>query len=366
MGALVVGLVRQGHIDRENKNIMDLNEYKRSNKDLMNRYHALEAAHRSLESRIVGESKTVKTLYEASVELERMDIDSVFKGLLKMLEEHFSVKRASIYTKDDKYYVLKASLGWKDSEKVEGKGIVGESIIDLSFEKNKTITVRDVIRMDTSGKYSSEHGKVMAMMPIRDEKGEPVGTLNIENIDFLAFTSPNLKLIELIIEWVGRVMVNKKLYDKVSSQTVEDDVLKIYKYSYFEKIFPIEFDRAKTFSLILTATVIKIPDFGFLNSNIQQMLLKTSSKMMRKHFSDTDIICKYKIDGIFLIICPMKKTQEVINSVESINNSLKEMEESFSALDKIPQMEAVSVEYNNEFINFDEMKHKFYEKGKII
>ena len=283
-----------------------------------------------------------------------------------MLEEHFSIKRASIYIKEDVYYVLKASLGWQDSEKVEGKGIVGKSIIDLSFENNKTITVRDVMRMDTSGKYSSEHGKVMAMIPIRDEKGNPTGTLNIENIEFLAFTSPNLKLIELIIEWVGRIMANKKLYDKVSSQIVEDDVLEIYKYSYFEKIFPIEFDKAKTFSLTFTVTAIKIANFGFLNSNIQQILLKTLSKMMKKHFSDTDIICKYKIDGIFLVISPMKKNQEVTDSVETINNSLKEMAEAFSALDKIPQIEAVSVEYNNEFSSFDEIKKKFYEKGKII
>jgi len=80
-----------------------------------------EKARKLLESRIVGETKTVKTLYETARRFNDLEVENIYQGCLEILREYLNVEKSSLYIKEGGHLVLKASYGWKEGEGVEGR-----------------------------------------------------------------------------------------------------------------------------------------------------------------------------------------------------------------------------------------------------
>ncbi|MEI7998714.1 MAG: hypothetical protein WCH62_04335, partial [Candidatus Omnitrophota bacterium] len=171
---LFLGAVRQQYIDSEEQKTHDLEAARKLLKDIQNTAQASETARRLLESRIVGETTTVKTLYEAAKRFENLDLQSIYKGCLNILAEHLKVEKASAYLKEEGYLVLQSSYGWPQGKAASGKILFEDSIMNIVFEEKEIVTVKDVLQKRNAQRYQAQYGEVLAMIPIFNRNNEVI------------------------------------------------------------------------------------------------------------------------------------------------------------------------------------------------
>lgn len=318
---ILLGDIRQKSIRSEEEKEAVIHEKEDLLKRLKDSFESSERGRKVLEARIVGQTTTMKTLYDAASKLNALHPEDVYHGCLEILAQHFQVHRSSLYRKEGNYYELKATWGWEGGQ-VEGKIPCEKSIMHLAFEENRTVTVRDILARKDSHQYIDEYGKVLAMVPIRGASGEPVGIINLEQMDFLALNRPNLEMIELLADWTSQALSHVEFLAKTRAQLIraEDD---LYSYSYFQKVLQDEWRRAKHYGLDLTVAILKLERFGFCDEKAQRWLLHALKVAMLRNLEASDGLFHYQFEGTFAVIAPMRKKAEVL---QDLGKAAKELE----------------------------------------
>ena len=121
LAGLLLGELRQKHLNQEEELKAQIKENEKTLKTIKDNLKTQEKMRIALESRIVGQTTTVKTLYETAKKLETFDLENVYAGCLEMLSTHLQVEKASLYILEGAYFTLKAARGWGKDEMVEGK-----------------------------------------------------------------------------------------------------------------------------------------------------------------------------------------------------------------------------------------------------
>ena len=348
-GAFVItgvglGLLRQRYIDSEEEKksaLLVLKDEMSKFKEMMD---ASERARRMLEARIVGETSTVKTIYQAARKLESLQADKIYNGCLEILEEHFQVGKSSLYLKEGEYLVLKASRGLTKSEMVEAKITARKSIMGIVMENGQTLTVKDILRLKESQKYLDEYGRVLCMFPIKNEQNAVEGVVNIEKIDFLMLNKSNLELMELIVDWTGRALYNKNLCDLAAQKIFWDQEYDIFNYAFLFTALESEFRRAQKFGTPFTMTLVKLERFGFLNKAAKDIFYRGAISLLKRYFSDTTEIFSYKFEGMLVLLCPMQKPEDLKGPFDELQRDLKEILAKAGAADEKMNISYFSVE----------------------
>ncbi|MDD4899775.1 MAG: GAF domain-containing protein [Candidatus Omnitrophica bacterium] len=323
VGSLLGG-IRQKYKNSEEQKEWEMDRLQESLRSLNAQVEASEKARRILESRIVGETSTVKTLYSAAKKLETLDDQSIYTGCLDLLGEYFQVSKASLYVKTGDYFVLKASRGLSQAEMVEGKAVEKNSIMALVLKKNNPVTVRDILQYKDSQDYISQYGNVLAMFPLKDENGQTRGVVNIEKIDFLQLNKTNLELMELIVDWAGRALSNKQVCDLALEKRFWDDDYGVYSFGYLPFALEREFARAREFNTQFTLSLLKLEGFGFFHKSTQDLLSRTMIALMKRNFFATDMFFRHKIEGVFVLVSPQRQRGAVLADFKKLEQELKE------------------------------------------
>ncbi len=327
MAFIAIGIILGG-IREKYKNLEDNNEHKLTQRNdelnqLKKNFDSLEKVKNILEGRIVGETATVKMLHHAAGRFDDLEIANVYQGCLDILKEYIKVDKASIYLRDQGCLLLKASIGWQEGENVEAKLNENKSIMSLAIEQDRILTVKDILNNKDAKVYESQFGKVLAMFPFKDNDGNTIGVVNIEEIDFLLLNKANLELMGLIVDWAEKAIRNKSIYMEAKSKIIFDEQLRIYYYQHFDRVLEREFNKAKHYKLDLSAAFIKVERFGFFNEDMQRLIINTMLSLLKKNFSELDMIFRYKFNGTFAVICPLRGQKDI---VLIINKILKEFD----------------------------------------
>lgn len=352
---IILGDLRQRHINAGLEKEQDLKKSRESMKRMKQWLDSAEKARRVLEARIVGQSTTVRALYEAAKELETLEIKEVYQAALKMLSKYFYVQKSSLYMREQNYYVLKASWGWDEKQMVEGKIPIGKSLMDIVFQDNKLITARDIISNEGAQKYEKQFGEVLAMVPIRNER-ETVGVINIEKMDFMAFNKPNLEMVELMTEWVGQAIRNIQFLLSAQDQMIMDPEFNIYNYQHFQTNINLEFARAKKHNLNLCVAVFKLNGFGFHPEATQHLLSHTLVTLLKRYCEEIDEVYRHRFDGTFAMIVPMRSKKDLENVFEKIKQGIKDVS---------GEITIGAVDYKKEIVNVDAFTKQLLSEGKL-
>ncbi|KJJ83875.1 GAF sensor-containing diguanylate cyclase [Candidatus Omnitrophus magneticus] len=325
LASTLLGAFRQNNLNKEILLRENVNSLIRHNENLEKQCSALNKTRESLEKRIVDETSTFKILYNAAIKLEGHDAEKIYNGCLEILKEHFNVEKASIYFKENEYYVLKASLGWDKTNTIEGKVPVEESIMTIAFEKSSVINIDDILSTHNALKYSSQHGDILWIFPIKNNNNNTVGVVNIEQINFLSFTTPVREMISLVIEWVEKALNRKKINDIFFDSMINDIELDIYSFSYFKDTLGHEIKKAKRYGSCFTLALIMLNEYGCYTENQQKILIKSLSALIKKFSDNTDMIFKYTVDGFLVCLSPYQETERISEKINTINKALEEI-----------------------------------------
>ena len=303
---LFLGAVRQKYKDSEEQKERELKESREILEDLKKTAETTERARRVLEGRIVGETTTVRTLYEAAKKFDSLDLQSVYQGCLNILVGHLKVEKASLYIKDGEYLILKSSYGWTQGKASAGKLAFKDSIMSIAFEKKEIVTIKDILKRQDAKKHEAQYEEILAMIPFLNSVNEIVGVVNIEKLDFFQFNKPNLELMQIIIDWASRAIDNKLAYEKMKSQLIFDEQEEIYSNNYFKTALEKEFIKAKEHHLKLAVGFIKLEHFGFLEERVKTLVSRRVVAYLKKVASSSDLIFHYKFEGTYAVLSPLK------------------------------------------------------------
>jgi len=320
--SLFLGVIRQKYKNSEEEKNTSLEENKVFFNEMKTKLSIEEKARNLLESRIIGETTTIKTLYEVSKKFEDMDAASIYNGCLEILSIYLKVEKSSLYIKENEFLLLKASYGWSQGDTVEGKILIHESIMNIAIKENKLITVKDILKRPDTQRYESQYGQVLAMLPMRDSNNNAIGVINIEKIDFLQFNKANLELMELIVDWTSQALNNKQNLEKLQSKLIFDETEGVYSYNYFRHSIEREWLKVKKYNIALGVSFIKLDKFGFLEENAKRLLALSALAYLKKSLSKTDLIFRYKYEGTYAVISPLKNIDETNEDLKRFKISL--------------------------------------------
>jgi len=198
----------------------------------------------------------------------------------------------------------------------------------LVLREKKTLTVKDILNIPDSDRYIEEYNQVLAMIPVFSAEGTVAGAVNVEKMDFINFHRANLQLIELVVDWTGKALRNIRFYREEQKKQIFDEDYQIYRFQYFGQMLRLEFLRAKRYRLGLAVLVGKLDHFGIFEEATQKILSRAAVSLLKRYLDDTDMIFRYRYDGTFAAVCPMKSKEDLEEKLKLI---LKEFAEATRA-----------------------------------
>lgn len=307
----VLGALRQRGLEKEREQARRLREANTQIDQLKQDWSAADRIRRVLEARIVGEAATVKTFYRVARRFETRDPAQVCEGCLEVLRRFFQVERVSLYLAEGSDLVLRAHLGWAPGEAAEGRVGRGETLMGLAFEQGRFLTPREMLEHEASGRFLGETARTVALVPLRNGRDEPIGVVNIERIEFAALTRPNLELMQMVADWAGRALERIERIRQLEAERFLDETLDTYAWAHFERTLPLEVEKARVHGVPLTVGLAKIERFGFLEEPARRALSGAAVSLLKKHLSATDLVFRYRFDGTFAVLAPLKAPQTV-------------------------------------------------------
>jgi len=321
--SIMIGSIRQRFLESELEKDKLLADQQKSLERAREWLEHSEKAREVLENRIVGQTTTVKTLYEISRKLESWDAVEIYQGCLEILAQHFAVEQATFYTRENDNFVVKTAWGQEHKNQSLEKNSTIKDLLNLTFTENKIVTVKDIFRKDAARHDRSE--PILAMFPVHGDMGNPIGIVAIERMDFYHFNHQNLKTIGLVIDWSGQALQRVKFFNSLKEKAIYDEEYDMYTYAHFQDVLKNEFLRARTFDLDLAVSLIRLDNFNFLDKESQKLLLRAVSSLLKRFMNKTDMIFRYRMDGTFMVISPMRKKEDIAEAFIKISEGLNEV-----------------------------------------
>jgi GGDEF domain-containing protein len=315
----VMGLVAQRPIDRRAKLEREHAESSEREKRATQLLEKSEEARRLLESRIVGETRTLRTIYDAARKLESLRADDVYQGCLDIIAEHFYVKRASFYLRSENHLLLKAAVGAVEGAGAEGKIPLQKTLMSACLEENRMLTVRDLLKRKDLEKFIEQKEQPLAMIPVTGVDGQPIGVISIEKMEFIHLNRANLDLMALVADWTGRALVEIRAVEEVRRDRIHDEMSGLRGDAWFAEALRAEFARAAATRRPLSAAILKVKGFGFLTVDAQKLLLKTLAAELGRILSPWESACRYRWDGVLALILPDSdeaRAKEIVLQIE--------------------------------------------------
>lgn len=211
----------------------DDKEKQRKYKTLKEKYEKLQKNHEKtklikeeLQEQIVGAEESILSLYEIASSLESLDAEEIYTGIMKVLAKFLQVKRASIYTLNDKKDFLRLKLCIGKQSELENSIDLNENSYFKSVVNNKEVIKKPQGCLSETPLFSA---------PLIDDKKEVIGIINVEKMNFEMITAHSYNLFKIIIDWTNKSLARALLVEKRVSNEKYYKSTDIIKYEQFKK-----------------------------------------------------------------------------------------------------------------------------------
>jgi len=159
-------------------------------------------------------------------------------------------------------------------------------------------------------------------------KGSTLGIILIEQVIPEAFTSENVRLLEILSQQVSIAIDNARLYNQMQEMATIDGLTGAYNRIHFQNCLREEFDRAREQGGDLALIMCDIDHFKRFNDThghqFGDLVLKTLSAHIREHLRKTDLFARYGGEE-FVILMPHTTVRQAADKAEELRRSISEM-----------------------------------------
>jgi GGDEF domain-containing protein len=267
--------------------------------DFAPRYLAALEDRAELEKRIVGQTASIASLYDAARRLETLQAEELYPAILDVVVEFLEAEACALYLLRDGGLELRAarpSGADRPTRLDPRRGLAGRALRELDV-----ITIRDRL-LEVGADAVAGEPHLMAG-PLIGREGA-VGVVVVERVAFLKLTPTSARLLGLILDWASNALRNALLYERTRDRNVEDELTGSYTAVYTVKRLREEISRARLTGQDLSVAVIAIADAARVRSTMTVKLLKGLGIIFRDRLADAAVVGHHRLADRFVLILP--------------------------------------------------------------
>lgn len=255
-----------------------------------------------------SEKDQIHTLYSSAQEItSSIDISEVMETGINTITDFSDAINCSLmlYDEDEKVLKIKAARGLAQESIDQVKLKIGEGIAGKAFEQNRSMVTEngddDLQFQRIPGQR--ERFQSMYSIPLLTKKG-CIGVINISTNEPLL--AQKYKLIETITSQLAKALENAIIHHSVEVLATTDNLTGFYNNRYFYEALEREIIKSQKNKTQLTLVTLDIDDFKIFNDRyghlIGDYVLKEISNIIHKGTRESDILCRYGGDELFIIL----------------------------------------------------------------
>ncbi len=295
---------------------------KRSQKDLALRYDLMEAdledvaqrylaaveINREMQRRIVSQTATVTTLYQAAKALDQLEIEQLCPAILELVATFVEADACSLYLREDGKFVLTDARPEQSDFQRPRELDTQRGIPAIVLSEQRTVTIRDVFTAASPTQIARE--PLLIATPLVGQNHEVIGILTVERMPFLRLTPSAVKLFSLLGDWASSAFQTALQFQQTRDRNIVDELTGAYSASYITKRLSEELARARMYALPLSVLAIRIDRYAAIPSIRLPSVLQALSVVFHRYIREIDVLGKLTTDDGFIVLLPQLSAEE--------------------------------------------------------
>lgn len=273
-----------------------LSEMEKAHYTLQAQYDAMQLVKDELSERIVGQTSSILSLYEAAKRLESLDEDQIYSALLEITAKFIGAEACSLFLVDPETQAsrLEKRFGWTADEKSRwgspsfefGRGVIGRVV-----EENRMVTLKELSDERSLAEAAKESPlETILAAPLVNE-GRVEAVINVERIPFLKYSPTNIRLFYLIADLGSTALANSRRFSRMKKENILDVETGLATVAFLETSLHAELQRYQRTGLEFCFCLMQIDNEEELRNVLGKKMDRLQSEVAR-----LAIACKRDID----------------------------------------------------------------------
>ncbi len=319
--AVLVGELRQRHINERNMLRKELNEAEIREEKITASYQWVKQLKERLELRIASQLRSSVATYQAVKHLERLSPTDVLGGIEQMIKSVLNPQEFSIYLLENEELRISAMVGWQDNAPYKTVLTSKDRIYQEIIGDRSTLCVAnedDAVTLQEQG--------VLAGPIIHRETGELFGMIKIESLDFTDLNLSNVESFSAICEWAGMSFANSRKYMFAKQESIVNPDHNLFTASYFDRYTSYISSLAKRVGFNVTMVIVRIANAPDLDENVRIKSGRVLSQAVHNVLRQVDLAFDYQgTNDEYSIVLPATDRQGGDIVLEKIRRGLQEL-----------------------------------------
>jgi diguanylate cyclase (GGDEF)-like protein len=270
--------------------------------DLAQRYLAAVEINREMQRRIVSQTSTVTTLYQAAKALDQLEIEQLCPAILELVVTFVEAEACALYLRDGDKFVLKEARPEQGGVQRPRELDTMRGIPSLVLSEQRTATIRDVFA--TASPMQIAQAPLLIATPLLGQNHEVIGILTVERMPFLRLTPSAVKLFSLLGDWASSAFQTALHFQQTRDRNVVDELTGAYSSSYISQRLSEEVARAHMYKMPLSVLAIRIDNYASIPAVKLPSVLQALSVAFRRYIREIDVLGKSAMDDSFIVLLP--------------------------------------------------------------
>jgi diguanylate cyclase (GGDEF)-like protein len=289
--------------------------------DLAQRYLAAVEINREMQRRIVSQTSTVTTLYQAAKALDQLEIEQLCPAILELVATFVEAEACALYLRVDDRFVLKEArpeqVGFPRPPELD----TSRGIPALVLSEQRTATIRDIFAAATPAQIAQ--APLLIATPLLGQNHEVIGILTVERMPFLRLTPSAVKLFSLLGDWASSAFQTALQFQQTRDRNVVDELTGAYSASYISKRLSEELARARMYQMPLSVLAIRIDHYPSIPAVKLPSVLQALSVAFRRYIREIDVLGKSAMDDSFIVLLPQLTAEDASAVGERIRREIE-------------------------------------------
>ena len=340
--ALIIALVAGEIREHSKKLISRLQDLRRKledeNKRIKEQLLAVTQVKEELEQRILGQETTVHSLYKATKELETLEENQVYQGILKVTARFTGARKASLYVVD--YSVDSAqrvaALGWEPDPRPP-RFPLDHPIISRLLEQPEVLTIKDIRSTpELEAAWQQGEPRALVYVPIVAQ-GVVIALLTVEEIPFIKLNAPTIRILGMIADLAAPAITNVVKFAELQAKDQIDKLTDLRNAHYFRQAVDKELRRTIRHNLHLSILAFEISNLNQIENRFsaetRDLVVKVVGKLIQRNLREIDLVCAGPRRGSYYVMLPLTSLNDALKVAERVRRKVQNASKYFGSTD---------------------------------
>ncbi len=305
----LLGAIRRVHAEQFEELAQRLQDSRRDIRMLEERFQAVNTAKTELERRIIGQTASVHSLYEAVKALESLDRSALEPALLHVAASFTGAERCSLFLAEQSSHRLRLAHTYGQPMPDETLTIADDrGVLGMAASQRRAVAVTELQRADRPGAplELAEHPSLLAAPLVVG--GRLYGVISIEAIAFEQMTLSTVRILGMLSELASAAIDNALAHEQVSAERPVNPETHLFRYSYAVKRLSEECVRSHRYRLP-TSVLLVSWSAGLVGleeaARRKPQLMDEVYRALQAQTRSVDLIAHGDRPGEFLVVLPL-------------------------------------------------------------